>query len=161
MGPKKVAVFQILGDLRVTWFENMWNFGRDLEVKFVCNDYTNPNTNPHNAYPDPKRPWRSVWKIFWRGWENLNAIEAWHANRSATRLLGWERLLSIIMAAASDVILRSPSIWKTLTFLGALVTSFLNWWDFHWFWTYLYALLGFYHRGGFIWGRGWTRKPPH
>ena len=41
-----VAVFEILGDLRVTWFENSWSFGCDLEVKFMSNDYTNPNTNP-------------------------------------------------------------------------------------------------------------------
>jgi len=45
-GPKKVALFEILGDLRVMWFENKWNFGCDSEVKFVSNDYTNPNTNP-------------------------------------------------------------------------------------------------------------------
>jgi len=26
------------------------------------------------------------------------------------------------------------------------------------FWAYLYALLGFYHRDGFIWRGVWTRK---
>ena len=54
-GPKKVVESQIVGDQRVTWFENISSFGCDSEMKFVPNDYTNINTNP-------KRPsQRLIW----------------------------------------------------------------------------------------------------
>ena len=40
-------------------FQNMSNFGYDSEVKFVSNDYSNPNTNSKRL------------KNYMRGW-NLN-----------------------------------------------------------------------------------------